>query len=141
MILGSGDIGLIMARRMKWEGIRVRLVLGEKASGLLRNYIQCVRDWDIPIRFSSTVVKIHGRKRLTGVTVRRKKPDGTPDMSAAQYIRCDLLVIAAGLIPETELWNCLRRSEGKKGRPGGGRGRSIHAGERIFSLRQYGKTV
>lgn len=117
VILGSGDIGLIMARRMKWEGIRVRLVLGEKASGLLRNYIQCVRDWDIPIRFSSTVVKIHGRKRLTGVTVAPEKPDGTPDMSAAQYIRCDLLVIAAGLIPETELWNCLRRSEGKKGGP------------------------
>ena len=113
VILGSGDIGLIMARRMKWEGIRVRLLLGEKASGLWRNYIQCVKDWDIPIRFSSTVVKIHGRKRLTGVTVAPENPDGTPDMSAAQYIRCDLLVIAAGLIPELELWRKLRLSEGE----------------------------
>ena len=51
VVLGSGDIGLIMARRMKWEGIDVKMVLGERASGLLRNYIQCIKDWDIPIRF------------------------------------------------------------------------------------------
>ena len=117
VILGSGDIGLIMARRMKWEGIRVRLLLGEKASGLWRNYIQCVKDWDIPIRFSSTVVKIHGRKRLTGVTVAPENPDGTPDLSTAQYLRCDLLVIAAGLIPELELWRKLRLSEGENPEP------------------------
>ena len=69
VILGSGDIGLIMARRMKWEGIDVKMILGERASGLLRNYIQCARDWEIPVRFSYTAVKIHGRKRITGVTV------------------------------------------------------------------------
>ena len=65
VVLGSGDIGLIMARRMKWEGIDVKMVLGERASGLLRNYIQCIKDWDIPIRFSHTVVQIHGRKRIS----------------------------------------------------------------------------
>ena len=111
VILGSGDIGLIMARRMKWEGINVKLLLGQQASGLLRNYIQCVKDWEIPIRFSYTVAKIHGRKRITGVTVAPVGPDGEPDMNAAEYIRCDLLVIAAGLIPETELWDKLRLSE------------------------------
>lgn len=117
VILGSGDIGLIMARRMKWEGIDVKMILGERASGLLRNYIQCVRDWEIPIRFSHTVTKIHGRKRLTGVTVAPAAPDGTPDEAAAEYIRCDLLVIAAGLIPETEVWKQLYISMGREPQP------------------------
>ena len=113
VVLGSGDIGLIMARRMKWEGIDVKMVLGERASGLLRNYIQCIKDWDIPIRFSHTVVQIHGRKRITGVTIAPVAKDGSPDLEGSQYIRCDLLVVAAGLIPETELWKKIYFSEGK----------------------------
>lgn len=113
VILGSGDIGLIMARRMKWEGIDVKMILGERASGLLRNYIQCARDWEIPVRFSCTAVKIHGRKRITGVTVAPVSEDGSPDLTKAQYIRCDLLVIAAGLIPETEIWKSLYAAEGR----------------------------
>lgn len=113
VILGSGDIGLIMARRMKWEGIDVKMILGERASGLLRNYIQCAGDWEIPVRFSHTAVKIHGRKRITGVTVAPVAEDGTPDLTRSQYIRCDLLVIAAGLIPETEIWKTLYMSEGR----------------------------
>ena len=113
VVLGSGDIGLIMARRMKWEGIDVKMVLRERASGLLRNYIQCIKDWDIPIRFSHTVVQIHGRKRITGVTVAPVAKDGSPDLEGSQYIRCDLLVVAAGLIPETELWKKIYFSEGK----------------------------
>lgn len=117
VILGSGDIGLIIARRMKWEGIHVKMILGERASGLLRNYIQCVKDWEIPIRFSHTVTKVHGRKRLTGVTVAPVQADGTPDEAAAEYIRCDLLVIAAGLIPETEVWKQLYLAEGRKPQP------------------------
>ncbi|MGI6205728.1 MAG: FAD-dependent oxidoreductase [Anaerovoracaceae bacterium] len=117
VILGSGDIGLIMARRMMWEGIHVSMILGEKASGLLRNYVQCVRDWNIPIRFSSTVTSIHGRKRLTGVTVTPEDENGNPDYSRSEYVRCDLLVIAAGLIPETEIWKELWLSEGRKPEP------------------------
>ena len=112
VILGSGDIGLIMARRMKWEGIDVKMILGERASGLLRNYIQCAKDWEIPVRFSYTAVKIHGRKRITGVTVAPVSEDGSPDLTKAQYIRCDLLVIAAGLVPETEIWKTIYTSEG-----------------------------
>ena len=114
VILGSGDIGLIMARRMKWEGIDVKLILGQQASGLIRNYMQCVRDWDIPLRFGYTVVSIHGRKRVTGVTVAPTGADGLPDLSRRKYIRCDTLVVAAGLIPETEVWKTLFLSEGRE---------------------------
>ena len=114
VILGSGDIGLIMARRMKWEGIDVKMILGQQASGLIRNYIQCVRDWDIPLRFGYTVVSVHGRKRVTGVTIAPAGADGVPDLSRRQYIRCDTLVAAAGLIPETEVWKTLFLSEGRE---------------------------
>ena len=113
VILGSGDIGLIMARRMKWEGIDVKLMLGERASGLIRNYMQCVRDWDIPLRFGYTVVSVHGRKRVTGVTVAPTGAGGKPDLSRRKYIRCDTLVVAAGLIPETEVWKTLFISDGR----------------------------
>lgn len=113
VILGSGDIGLIMARRMKWEGIDVKLILGQQASGLIRNYMQCVHDWDIPLKFGYTVVSIHGRKRVTGVTIAPVAADGMPDMSHKNYIRCDTLVVAAGLIPEAEIWKTLFLSEGR----------------------------
>ena len=104
VILGSGDIGLIMARRLILEGLTVRLILGEKASGLARNHIQCVQDFGIPIRFGWTLLSTHGYRRLTGVSVAPLGLDGKPDLSRKEYIRCDTLLVAAGLIPETELF-------------------------------------
>lgn len=109
VILGSGDIGLIMARRLTLEGIRVKLILGEKASGLIRNYIQCIRDFDLPIRFGFTVLSVHGYRRLKGITIAPVDKAGRPDLARKQYIPCDTLLIAAGLIPETELWKGLGR--------------------------------
>ena len=105
VILGSGDIGLIMARRLTLEGARVKMILGEAASGLLRNYIQCVRDFDIPIRFGYSVLQTHGYKRLKGVTIAPLDESRNPNRSLASYIPCDTLLIAAGLIPEAELWS------------------------------------
>ena len=107
VILGSGDIGLIMARRLTLEGVRVKLILGEKASGLVRNYIQCVRDFGLPIRFGYTVLSIHGYRRLKGITIAPVDELGQPDQKQKKYIPCDTLLVAAGLIPETELWKGL----------------------------------
>jgi len=105
VILGSGDIGLIMARRMTLEGIKVEGVFEIMSSpgGLSRNIYQCLDDFDIPLNLSMTVERVHGNKKLEGVTVakvdeNRKVIDGT-----RQYIECDLLVLAVGLIPENEL--------------------------------------
>lgn len=104
VILGSGDIGLIMARRLTLEGVVVKLILGQKASGLLRNHIQCVQDFNLPILFEHTLVSTHGYKRLKGVTIAPVNTDGEPDLSQKRYIHCDTLLVATGLIPETELW-------------------------------------
>ncbi len=104
VILGSGDIGLIMARRLLLEGLNVKLILGEKASGLARNHIQCVRDFGTPIRFGWTLLSTHGYKRLTGVSIAPVDEAGKVDLTKKEYIRCDTLLVAAGLIPETELF-------------------------------------
>lgn len=104
VILGSGDIGLIMARRLTLEGITVKLILGEKASGLVRNHVQCVQDFDLPILFGYTLLSTHGFKRLKGVTIAPLLSDGTPDLTKKTYVPCDTLLLATGLIPETELW-------------------------------------
>lgn len=104
VILGSGDIGLIMARRLTLEGAKVKLILGEKASGLSRNYTQCVNDFGLPFLSGYTVLSTHGFKRLKGVTVAPLLPDKTPDSTKKQYIPCDTLLVATGLIAETELW-------------------------------------
>ncbi|WP_195269616.1 FAD-dependent oxidoreductase [Eubacterium sp. 1001713B170207_170306_E7] len=103
VILGSGDIGLIMARRLTLEGARVKLVLGEKATGLARNHLQCIRDFELPIRFGCTVVSVHGYKRLKGVSIAPVLENGRPDLSKKNYIPCDTLLVAAGLIPETDI--------------------------------------
>ncbi len=105
VILGSGDIGLIMARRLTLEGVQVKLILGEKASGLARNYVQCVADFQLPIRFGYTLLSTHGYQRLTGVTIAPVDETGKAIISQKQYIRCDTLLLATGLIPEAELWN------------------------------------
>ncbi len=103
VILGSGDIGLIMARRLTLEGAEVRLVLGQQATGLLRNQVRCIDDFGIPERFGWGVARIHGRGQLKGVTVAPMNADGTFDLSRREYIRCNLLLLACGLVPEREI--------------------------------------
>ena len=103
VILGSGDIGLIMARRLKLEGADVRMVIGQEATGLYRNHVQCIREMDIPFRTGWTVTSVHGRGRLKGVMAAPIGSDGKPDINRREYIRCNTLLIAAGLIPERDI--------------------------------------
>ena len=103
VILGTGDIGLIMARRLKLEGADVRMVIGQEATGLYRNHVQCIREMDIPYRAGWTIVSVHGRGRLKGVMAAPLGEDGTPDLQRREYIRCNTLLIAAGLIPERDI--------------------------------------
>ncbi len=105
VILGSGDIGLIMARRMTLEGARVKAVLElmPYSSGLARNIEQCLNDFDIPLRTSHTVVEIHGKDRVEGVTVARVDENRVPIDETREYIECDTLLLSCGLIPENEL--------------------------------------
>ena len=104
-ILGSGDIGLIMARRMKLEGMDVPGVfeIMPHANGLNRNIVQCLDDFDIPLHLSTTVVEIHGRDRVEKVTVAPVDDQLRPDMSRTRTIVCDTLLGSIGLIPENEL--------------------------------------
>ncbi len=105
VILGSGDIGLIMARRMTLEGARVKAVceLMPYSGGLARNIEQCLNDFGIPLRLSHTVVNIHGRERLEGVTIARVDENRRPIKESEEYIPCDTLLLSCGLIPENEL--------------------------------------
>lgn len=105
VILGSGDIGLIMARRMTLEGIEVLGVHEAMPSpgGLARNLAQCLGDYGIPLHLSSTVVRVHGKQRIEGVTMARVDEALTPLAGTETYVPCDLLVLAVGLIPENEL--------------------------------------
>ena len=105
VILGSGDIGLIMARRMTLEGIEVEGVyeIMHHQNGLTRNIVQCLEDYDIPLHLGTTVRKIHGRKRIEGVTVVDVDDKLAPIEGSERYIPCDLLVLSVGLIPENEL--------------------------------------
>ena len=105
VILGSGDIGLIMARRMTLEGASVKAVceLMPYSGGLARNIEQCLNDFNIPLRLSHTVVNIHGRERLEGVTIARVDEYRRPIKESEEYIPCDTLLLSCGLIPENEL--------------------------------------
>lgn len=105
VILGSGDIGLIMARRMTLEGAKVKAVceLMPYSGGLARNIEQCLNDFDIPLKLSHTVVEIHGRERLTGITIAAVDENRRPIDSTREYISCDTLLLSCGLIPENEL--------------------------------------
>ena len=105
VILGSGDIGLIMARRMTLEGASVKAVceLMPYSGGLARNIEQCLNDFGIPLRLSHTVVDIHGKDRLTGVTIAAVDENRRPIPETAEYIPCDTLLLSCGLIPENEL--------------------------------------
>ena len=105
VILGSGDIGLIMARRMTLEHMEVEGVYEVMPSpgGLRRNLVQCLEDYGIPLHLSTTVVKVHGKKALEGVTVAKVDEKRKPIAGTERYIPCDLLVLSVGLIPENEL--------------------------------------
>ena len=105
VILGSGDIGLIMARRMTLEGAKVHAVceLMPYSGGLARNIEQCLNDFNIPLRLSHTVVEIHGRERLEGVIIARVDEHRRPIPETREYIPCDTLLLSVGLIPENEL--------------------------------------
>ena len=105
VILGSGDIGLIMARRMTLEGAKVKAVceLMPYSGGLARNIEQCLNDFDIPLLLSHTVVDIHGKERLEAVTIAKVDERRRPIEGTEQTIPCDTLLLSCGLIPENEL--------------------------------------
>lgn len=105
VILGSGDIGLIMARRMTLEGVEVEGVyeVMERPGGLQRNIHQCLNDYQIPLYLSTTVVKIHGNSKIEGVTIQQLDQKRNLIPNTERYIPCDLLVLSVGLIPENEL--------------------------------------
>lgn len=105
VILGSGDIGLIMARRMTLEGARVKVVaeLMPYSGGLKRNIVQCLNDYDIPLKLSHTVVDIKGRERVEGVTLAEVDKEGKVIPGTEEEYSCDTLLLSCGLIPENEL--------------------------------------
>ena len=105
VILGSGDIGLIMARRMTLEGAKVKVVaeLMPYSGGLKRNIVQCLNDFDIPLKLSHTVVDIDGKDRVKGITLAEVDERMKPIPGTEEYIPCDTLLLSCGLIPENEL--------------------------------------
>ena len=105
VILGSGDIGLIMARRMTLEGAKVKTVaeLMPYSGGLKRNIVQCLDDFGIPLKLSHTVTKIHGKERVTGVTLSQVGADRKPIPGTEEFYECDTLLLSCGLLPENEL--------------------------------------
>ena len=105
VILGSGDIGLIMARRMTFEGANVKVVaeLMPYSGGLKRHIVQCLDDYGIPLKLSHTVVDIRGKERVTGVTIAQVDKSGRPIPGTEEDYECDTLLLSCGLIPENEL--------------------------------------
>lgn len=105
VILGSGDIGLIMARRMTLEGAKVRVVaeLQPYSGGLKRNIVQCLDDYGIPLKLSHTVTEIHGKERVTGVTISAVDERFKPIPGTEEFYSCDTLLLSVGLLPENEL--------------------------------------
>lgn len=105
VVLGSGDIGLIMARRMSLQGAKVKMVaeIMPYSGGLKRNIVQCLDDFGIPLKLNHTVTEIHGRDRVEGVTVSRVDENLKPVPGSEEYVPCDTLLLSCGLIPENEL--------------------------------------
>ncbi|MHA1687789.1 MAG: NAD(P)/FAD-dependent oxidoreductase [Promethearchaeota archaeon] len=105
VILGSGDIGMIMARRLTWEGCKVKAVVEilPYVSGLIRNQVQCLEDYNIPLITSYTVTKIHGKDRVKGVTISKVDRNFDRIIGSDKFIECDTLLLSVGLIPENEL--------------------------------------
>ena len=105
VILGSGDIGLIMARRLTLEGAEVKMVceIMPKPGGLTRNVVQCLYDFNIPLKLSHTVIEIHGKERIEGVTVAAVDESRKPIPGTSEFVACDTLLLSVGLIPENEI--------------------------------------
>ena len=105
VILGSGDIGLIMARRMTLEGAKVKVVaeLMPYSGGLQRNIVQCLEDFQIPLKLSHTVVDIQGEERVSGITLAEVDENRKPIPGTEEFYSCDTLLLSCGLIPENEL--------------------------------------
>ena len=105
VVLGSGDIGLIMARRMTIEGAKVKVVaeLMPYSGGLKRNIVQCLDDYGIPLKLSHTVTMIHGKERVEGVTISAVDENRRPIPGTEEYYSCDTLLLSCGLLPENEL--------------------------------------
>lgn len=105
VIYGSGDIGLIMARRMALEGAKVKCVveISPQSSGLNRNIAQCLNDYDIPLYLSHNINKVHGKERIEGVTICKVDEKWQPIEGTEEYFSCDTLLLSIGLIPENEL--------------------------------------
>ncbi len=105
VILGSGDIGLIMARRMTLEGAKVKVVaeLMPYSGGLKRNIVQCLDDYGIPLKLSHTVIDIEGKERVEGITIAEVGPDMKPIPGTEEHYKCDTLLLSVGLLPENEL--------------------------------------
>ena len=105
VILGSGDIGLIMARRMTLEGAKVKVVaeLMPYSGGLKRNIVQCLDDFGIPLKLSHTVVEIKGKERVEGITLAQVDSNNKPISGTEEFYSCDTLLLSVGLIPENEL--------------------------------------
>ena len=105
VILGSGDIGLIMARRLTFSGAKVLacIEIMKKSSGLMRNVVQCLNDYDIPLLLSHTVTDVEGREHVTGVKVSKVDDRLQPIPGTEMHFDCDTLVLSCGLIPENEL--------------------------------------
>ena len=105
VILGSGDIGLIMARRMTLEGAKVKVVaeLMPYSGGLKRNIVQCLDDFGIPLKLSHTVVEIKGKERVEGITLAQVDHNNKPIPGTEEFYSCDTLLLSVGLIPENEL--------------------------------------
>ena len=105
VVLGSGDVGMIMARRLTLEGARVKAVteILPYTSGLIRNEVQCLHDFNIPLLLSHTVAEIYGDKRVEGVTIVEVDAEWNPVAGSEKFIECDTLLLSVGLIPENEL--------------------------------------
>ncbi|MHA1489937.1 MAG: NAD(P)/FAD-dependent oxidoreductase [Promethearchaeota archaeon] len=105
VILGSGDIGMIMARRLTWEGCKVKAVVEilPYVSGLLRNQVQCLEDYGIPLITGYTITKIHGSERIKGVSISKVDRNFDRVIGSDKFIECDALLLSVGLIPENEL--------------------------------------
>ena len=105
VILGSGDIGLIMARRLTLEGAKVKVVaeIMPYSGGLKRNIVQCLDDYGIPLKLSHNVTELRGKDRVTGVTISQVGPDMKPIPGTEEDYDCDTLLLSVGLIPENEL--------------------------------------
>lgn len=105
VVVGSGDIGLIMARRLTLEGAHVQAVIEllPYPGGLARNVRQCLEDFGIPLRLAHATLAVEGRQRVTGVLVAPLGPDGSPDLSRTERLACDTVLLSVGLIPENEL--------------------------------------